>query len=158
MKSKTMFLLLLALGAWCAPFAAGPHAQLIEPTRSLPVASEAMGLLNVLSEPPGLEVQVDGRIIGKTPVFSARFPAGIHALRIKDSEADIRLTTGKTTAISWFKGAFIEIPEAAKPSREIPGEPRAAPSKPRTEEGSGAQPGAANDAFYWPLNPRGPIY
>jgi hypothetical protein len=158
MKPKTMFFLLLALGAGLTPFAAGPHAQLIEPTRSLPDASEAMGLLSVLSEPPGLEVQVDGHIIGKSPVFSVRFPAGMHVLRIKDSETDIRLAAGKTTAISWFKGAFIAIPEAVKPSREAPGEPQAAPSKPRPGEGVGAQPGAANDAFYWPLNPRGPIY
>ena len=158
MKPKAMFFLLLALGVWCTPFAAGLRAQLIEPTRNLPDASEGRGLLSVLSEPPGLEVQVDGRIIGKTPVFSARFPAGAHVLRIKDSETGIHLPAGKTTAISWFKGSFIEIPEMAKPSRELPGEPPTTPSKSKPDEGPGVQPGAAKDPYYWPLNPRGPIY
>lgn len=158
MKPKVMFFLLLALGVWCTPFAAGLRAQLIEPTRSLPDASEGRGLLNVVSEPPGLEVQVDGRIIGKTPVFSARFSAGVHVLRIKDSELDIHLPAGKTTAISWFKGSFIEIPEGAKAFRERPAEPQTAPSQSKPDEGSGVQPGTAKDPFYWPLNPRGPIY
>jgi hypothetical protein len=158
MKPKAMFFLLLALGVGWALLAADLQAQLIEPTRSLPDAAEAGGLLNVLSEPPGLEVRVDGRIIGKTPIFSARFPPGVHVLRIRDTETEIRVAAGKTTAISWFKGAFIEIPATAKPPRELPKEPQPAPAKPKPDEGSGVQPGAVNDPYYWPLNPRGPIY
>jgi len=158
MRANKPFLILLALGAVCALFSAGPHAQLIEPTRSLEGAPDGTGLLSVLSEPPGMDVQLDGKVIGKTPIFSARFPPGVHVLRVGGSETEIQIAAGKTFAISWFKGAFIEIPETAKPPAEtaqgLP-QPGAAP---RPEEPPAAQPGTANDPYYWPLNPRGPIY
>ena len=158
MHGKKPFFILLALSAVCALFTADLHAQLIEPTRSLLDASEDTGLLNVLSEPPGIEVQVDGRVIGNTPVFSARFPPGHHVLRIKGSETDIRLVAGKTFAISWFKGSFIDIPETVKPPAEIAKEPQPPPAKPKPDEGLGAQQSTTKDPYYWPLNPRGPIY
>jgi hypothetical protein len=158
MHEKQPFFILLALSAVCTLFTAGLHAQLIEPTRRLQDASGGAGILNVLSEPPGIEVQVDGRLIGKTPIFSARFPSGVHVLRIKDSETDIHIVAGKTTAISWFKGSFIEIPETVKPAAEIAREPQPAPAEPKPGEGPGAQQGTSKDPFYWPLNPRGPIY
>jgi hypothetical protein len=158
MHGKKPLFILLALSAVCALFTADLHAQLIEPTRSLQDASDGAGLLSVLSEPPGMEVQLDGNVIGKTPVFSARFPPGHHVLRIKDSKTDIHIVAGKTFAISWFKGAFIEIPATVKPPAEIAREPQAPPAKPKPDEGPGAQPSTAKDPFYWPLNPRGPIY
>jgi hypothetical protein len=158
MHAKKPFFILLTLSAVCTLFTAGLHAQLLEPTRSLQDASGGTGLLNVLSEPTGMEVQVDGRVIGKTPVFSARFPAGVHMLRIKDSGTDIHLAAGKTFAISWFKGSFIEIPETVKSAAEIAKETQPAPTKPKPDEGPGARQNTANDPFYWPLNPRGPIY
>jgi len=158
MHAKKPFFILLALSAVCALFSAGLQAQLIGPTRSLEGAPDEAGLLNVLSEPPGIEVQVDGRLIGKTPIFSARFPAGLHVLRIKDSETDIHLVAAKTVAVSWFKGSFIAIPETVKAPAEIAKEPQPAPTRPNPEKRPGDQPGATNDPFYWPLNPRGPIY
>jgi hypothetical protein len=158
MQGKKPFFTLLALSAVCALFTAGLHAQLVAPTRSLKDASDGTGLLNVLSEPPGIEVKVDGNVIGKTPVFSARFPPGIHVLRIKDSETDIHLVAGKTFAISWFKGSFIEIPATVKPPAEIAKKPQPAPTRPKPDEGPGAQPGTSKDPYYWALNPRGPIY
>jgi PEGA domain len=158
MHGKKPFLILLSLIAACTLFAAGLNAQLIEPTRSLEGASDGTGLLNVLSEPPGMDVQLDGKVIGKTPIFSARFPAGPHVLRIKDSETGILMVAGKTFAISWFKGSFIEIPDTAGPPAEIAQEPQPPPTKPVPEEPPAAQPGVTNDPYYWPLNPRGPIY
>jgi hypothetical protein len=158
MHGKKPFFILLALSAVCTLCTAGLHAQLIEPTRSLQDASGGAGILNVLSEPPGIEVQVDGRLIGKTPIFSARFPPGVHVLRIKDSETDIHLAAGKTTAISWFKGSFIEIPETVKPPAEIAKEPQPAPAKSKPDEEPSVQQNTAKDPYYWPLNPRGPIY
>lgn len=158
MHRKKQLFILLALSAVCTLCTAGLHAQLIEPTRSLQDASGGAGILNVLSEPPGIEVQVDGRLIGKTPVFSARFPPGVHVLRIKDSETEIHLAAGKTFAISWFKGSFIEIPETVKPAAEIAKEPQLSPAKPKLDKGSGVQQRTAKDPYYWPLNPRGPIY
>ena len=158
MHGKKSFFILLALSAVCTLFTAALHAQLIEPTRSLQDASDGTGRLNVLSEPPGIEVRLDSRLIGKTPIFSARFPPGVHVLRIKDSETGIHLVAGKTTAISWFKGSFIKIPETVKPPAEIAKEPQPAPAKPKPDEGPGVQQSTAKDPYYWPLNPRGPIY
>ena len=146
------------LSVCCSFFTVGVHAQLIEPTRSLQGAAEEKGLLKVLSEPPGLEVHVDGRLLGETPIFSARLPSGAHVLRIQDAEIDICLASGRTTAISWFKGRFIEIPEKAKSPPEIAAEPQPLRPKPKADEGPGVRHGAANDPYYWPLNPRGPIY
>ncbi len=42
----------------------------------------------------GLEVRLDDAVIGKTPIFSARFSAGLHVLHIRDSETDIHLAAG----------------------------------------------------------------
>lgn len=158
MHAKKPFFILLALSAVCALFSAGPHAQLIEPTRSLEGAPDGTGFLNVLSEPPGTDVQLDGKVIGKTPIFSARLPPGVHVLRIGDSETEIRIAAGKTFAISWFKGAFIEIPEPAKPPAETAQEPPKPAATPQPGERPASQPGTANDPYYWPMNPRGPIY
>jgi len=67
--------------------------------------------LNVLSEPPGIDVQLDGIVIGKTPIFSTQLTPGSHVLRMKGSETDIYLDAGKTFTITWFKGSFIKIPK-----------------------------------------------
>jgi hypothetical protein len=158
MHGKKEFFTLLAIGVACVLFSAGLHAQLIEPTRSLEGASDGAGLLSVLSEPPGLDVQLDGMAIGKTPIFSARFPPGLHVLRIEDSKIDIHLAAGKTFTTTWFKGAFIEIPERVKPSAEITQEPILPRTNPKADEKPDVQRNTANDPYYWPLNPRGPIY
>ena len=112
------------LSVLCSFLTVGGQAQLIEPTRSLQDAAEEKGLLKVLSEPPGIEVHVDGRLIGETPIFSARLPAGAHVLRIQDAEIDICLAPGKATTISWFKGRFIAIPEMPKSPPEMAKEPQ----------------------------------
>lgn len=158
MRRIQPFFALLTLSALCALFSASLHAQLIEPTRSIEGASDSAGRLSVLSEPPGIEVQLDGNVIGQTPIFSARFPSGAHVLRIRDSEIDVRLEAGKPTAISWFKGAFIEIPETPASRAEIVKEPQTPLSKPKPDDAQGARPDHAKDPYYWPLNPRGPIY
>jgi hypothetical protein len=158
MHGKKSFWLLCVLSACCSFFTADGHAQLIEPTRSLQSAAEGKGLRKVLSEPPGLEVHVDRRHIGETPIFSARLPAGARVLRIQDAEIDISLASGRTTAISWFKGRFIQVPEKVEPLPEMAHEPRPPPAKPKTDEVPGVRQGAASDPYYWPLNPRGPIY
>jgi hypothetical protein len=157
MRAEKSPVILLIVCALCLAFAAGLAAQLIEPTRSLEGASVNAGTLMISSEPPGLEVQVDGRGIGKTPIFSSRFPSGVHVLRIENSEIEIHLAAGRTTAISWFKGTFIELPSRVKPAAEtlqespqpaVKSKPIGEPATPQTR---------INDPFYWPLNPRGPI-
>ena len=146
------------LSVLCSFFTVGGQAQLIEPTRSLQDAAEEKGLLKVLSEPPGLEVHVDGRLLGETPIFSARLPSGAHVLRIQDAEIDICLAPGKATTISWFKGRFIAIPETPKPSPEISPGSQLPPKKAKPDDEPGVRREPARDPYYWPLNPRGPIY
>jgi hypothetical protein len=158
MRTIKPFFQLLALIVTCVLFAVGLHAQLIEPTRSLEGAQDGDGILNVLSEPPGLEVQLDGQVIGKTPIFSIKVPAGAHAIRIRDSETEIQIAAGKKVSMSWFKGAFIEIPEKAEPSAEAPKEAQPQPAKPIADEDRDTRQDTVKDPYYWPLNPRGPIY
>jgi hypothetical protein len=159
MEGKKPFFVLLVLSAACALLSAGLHAQLIEPTRGIEGTSDGTGILNALSEPPGLDVQLDGRLIGKTPIFSLRRHPGLHLLRIKDSETEIRLVAGKSLTITLFKDSFIEIPtETVKPFSEITKEPLIPPTKSKTDEGSGVRQRITKDPYYWPLNPRGPIY
>ena len=134
------------------------QAQLIGPTRTLDGATAGEAVLNVLSEPPGLEVQLNGKVIGKTPIFSIKLSAGAHVLRIRDSETEIQIAAGKKVSMSWFKGAFIEIPETAKSSAEVPKQDRTQPSKPEADEDRDTRQDTGKDPYYWPMNPRGPIY
>jgi hypothetical protein len=154
---KRTFIPILAAGVLSVLLAAGADAQLIEPTRTLEQPTEGSGLLNVLSEPPGMEVQVGGRVIGKTPIFSARLPAGVHVVRIQDAETDVHILAGEATSISWFKGSFIEIPRKPETDREVPGESAAPAPASRPDEKPDARKEIPKDPYYWPLNPRGPI-
>ena len=69
--------------------AAPSNTELIEPTRSLEGAEVTTGRLTVLSEPPGLEIILDGNRVGKTPAFLVEVESGIHKLQVKSSEMDI---------------------------------------------------------------------
>ena len=89
-------------------------AELIEPTRTLQSTSNAPFILTILSEPPGLDVMLDGSHIGKTPIFLKRLESGIHKLRIHESEVEIYVDPTITLQISLFKGEFIKIPVAEK--------------------------------------------
>lgn len=136
------------------------QAELIEPTRTEYGSVDQPGVLNVYSEPPGLEIFIDGKLIGKTPVKSVRLSAGEHQLRIGDTERKVNIASGKNAVYSWFKGAMIEV---AEPS-ETPGAPTTPDSastkklQPKSSVTTGRRDSGTNDPFYWPLNPRGPIY
>ena len=159
MHRKKSFFALLVISVACAIFSAGLHAQLIEPTRSIESASDEAGFLNVLSEPPGIDVQLDGIVIGKTPIFSTQLTPGSHVLRMKGSETDIYLDAGKTFTITWFKGSFIVVPATPKPPAETAQETPQPAATPKSAEGPGApRQNTEQDPYYWPLNPRGPIY
>ena len=134
-----------------------PFAQLIEPTRTLRDGGGEAGTLNVYSEPPGLEVRLDGDPIGKTPVQSHRLAAGAHVLRIRETDREVQVAPGKSLTISWFKGSFINVPE--KPQAEPLPAPTAEPKpQPQPQQPPPQPQPAANDPFYWPLNSKGPIY
>jgi hypothetical protein len=133
-------------------------AGLIEPTRTLRGTTEEMGKLSLYSEPPGLEVTLDGNEIGKTPVIEKDIEPGSHVVQIKKSKKEIFIIPGQPLAISWFKDSFIEIPIKKQPQ---PPPPTTVSEKP-AKEGQPAEQAKKKqeweDQFYWPVNPRGPIY
>jgi hypothetical protein len=134
------------------------HSELIAPTRTLESAKDDLGILNVFSEPPALEISLDGKVIGKTPLLSLELSSGTHVLRIDGSEAKIFISARKATSLSWFKGSFIQIPEKTKTAGEPVPESKRKETKPGQTEGSAGKESIPTNPIYWPLNPRGPIY
>ncbi len=149
---------LLLTGACCLLYAHRAGAQLIEPSRGLRGDIEERSVLNVFSEPPGMAVRVDDHVIGQTPLFSAKIAPGAHLLRIGDSEREVHLPAGKTTTMSWFKGSFMELPEAAQTPQDIKKALQPSQQIPQREEKPvGQEKAYEGDPYYWPMNPRGPI-
>jgi hypothetical protein len=121
-------------------------AELIEPSRTLEGQQKPMGRLSVFSEPPALNVLLDGVNIGKTPVISKEVTSGVHILQVKDTEKEITILSGESIQLSLFKDSLIEIPEKKAE----------APIQPKLEEDSNKDK-KQYDPFYWPLKPSGPI-
>ena len=132
-------------------------SDLIEPTRTLSSPAESAGELSVFSEPPELDVKMDGTQIGKTPVVGQKVEPGIYVIRVKDSETEIYIKPGKSTKLSWFKGTFIEIPAEIKEGRNQQSEEKKEVPHIRMSEQS-VEKKEKPDPLYWPLNPKGPIY
>ncbi len=131
-------------------------AELIEPSRTLEGQHKPMGRLSVFSEPPELDVLLDSVEIGKTPVISKEVTSGVHILRVKDTEKEITILSGKTLQLSLFKDSLIEIPEKkAEAPTQLKLEEKMAAEEKKTEESNKDK--KQHDPFYWPLNPSGPI-
>ena len=131
-------------------------SDLIEPTRTLSSTGKSVGKLTVSSEPPRLDVKMDGTVIGETPVVLQEVGLGIHVIQVQDSEIEIYVKSGKSIKLSWFKGAFIEIPvEVKEGHKQQSGEKKEVPRK---EKSAQSVKKTELEPFYWPLNPRGPIY
>jgi len=115
-----------------------------------------MGRLSVFSEPPELDVFLDGVEIGKTPVISKEVTPGTHILRVKDTEKEITILSGKSLQLSLYKDSLIEIPEK-KIEVPTPPEPKEQlkilEKKPEDSKKDKKQ----HDPFYFPTNPSGPI-
>jgi hypothetical protein len=131
--------------------------DLIEPSRTLSSPAKSAGELSVFSEPPELNVKIDGTQIGKTPLVGQKLEPGIHAIRVKDSEIEIYVEPGKSIRLSWFKDTFIEIPAETKEGnqRQSAAQEKVSHIKISTQP---VEKKEKADPFYWPLNPRGPIY
>ena len=130
---------------------------LIEPTRTLEPGGEKTGNLSVYSEPPGLDVSLDGEKIGKTPIQLKAVKAGYHVLRVRDVESEIYIRSGKNLRLSLYKGSLIEIhrdSKEARPPQKPDGvkDPKKSKSQPPNTRRENLHPN------YWPLNPGGPIY
>lgn len=131
-------------------------SDLIEPTRTLSDMGHNEGKLSVFSEPPRLDVKMDGTVIGETPVELQAVEPGIHVIQVKASEIEIYVKPGKSVKLSWFKGAFIEIPVKIKEGRKQQNGVKK--EAPRIEKSEQSVKKIDLEPLYWPLNPRGPIY
>lgn len=110
-------------------------SDLIAPTRTLQGRGEAVAKLTVFSEPPKLEVSLDGKRVGKTPLWLSEVKTGWHTLTIKGKSARVYLGSRKVLEVGLFRGDFIILPgkkkERVKPLRveqpQAPAPPAAAP-------------------------------
>ena len=115
--------------------------ELIPPTRTLERRVELPGSLTVVSEPPDLEVSLDGSSIGRTPIWLKELKPGPHTVRIGQEKTEVHVQPGKKMGLSFFKDSFIFIDltkeeavvEAPVPEVKKPGEKEAA-RPPRAEE------------------------
>jgi hypothetical protein len=101
---------------------------LIAPTRSLKATAEDPGQLTVFSEPPGLNIKLDGKFVGQTPMRIKAVDPGTHQLQVGESVTDIYLEPGQPFHISLFKNKFIQFQVAKKkhqkPEKHQPLKPR----------------------------------
>jgi len=115
-----------------------------------------MGRLSVFSEPPELDVLLDGINIGKTPVISKEVAPGTHVLRVKETEKEITILPEKSLQMSLYKNTLITIPEKKV---EIPAQtkPEEQPTIPEKKTEDSKKEKKQLDPFYFPTNPSGPI-
>jgi len=131
-------------------------AELIAPTRKLDSQQTLTGLLSVFSEPPELDVLLDGVNIGKTPVILKEVTSGAHTLRVKGTEKEIIVPPGKSLQLSFFKDVLIEIPEKKPHEATQPkSEERKTIHKKKPEDSNRNKD--QENPLYWPMNPLGPI-
>ena len=131
-------------------------SDLIGPSRTLKSQDNRVGKLTISSNPPMLDVKMDGTAIGETPVVLQAVEPGIHVIQVQDSETKIYVGPGKSIKLSWFKGRFIEIPVEVK---EVPEQPVSAKKEaPRKETSEPSAKKIKLEPLYWPLNPKGQIF
>jgi len=90
------------------------QAGLIEPTRSLKATAEDPGQLTVFSEPPSLNIKLDGKFVGQTPMRINMVDPGTHQLQVGESVTEIYVEPGQPFHISLFKNKFIQFQVAKK--------------------------------------------
>ena len=153
MKLYSEFILfLLFANVLMGIFSISAKAELIEPTRTLEGGSIPKSKLNVFSEPPNLDVFLDGIKIGETPVKLDEVEPGIYTLRIKDSETKIHIELGKSTKLGFFKGFFVEIPEKEK---EIEKQPKKEKVSRKEKLQDKNQDETKYHPLYWPMKTNG---
>lgn len=94
--------------------------ELIDPTRTPGDPEKTWGGLTVFSEPPQLDVELDGKKVGTTPLRLRQVETGLHKLKIKEIEKDVHVKEGKIVRIGLFKGTFVAFSEVEqeKPASE----------------------------------------
>jgi hypothetical protein len=91
--------------------------QLIEPTRTLQDPGKTWGGLTVFSEPPQLDVYLDGEKVGSTPLWLRDVQAGPHILKIGGAETSVQVEKGKRLKIGLFRGNLVT---GSEPEKEEP--------------------------------------
>jgi hypothetical protein len=132
-------------------------SDLIEPTRTLSSPAENTAELSVFSEPDGLDVDLDGASIGKTPVVGLKVEPGSHVIRLQGVRTEIDTEAGEAIRLSWFKGTFIQIPAQKEEGLPEQSEEKKKTLQTKSSERSTEKKEKPNP-LYWPLNPVGPIY
>jgi len=122
--------------------------ELIEPTRTLQDAEERWGKLVVFSEPPELEVLLDGSKVGKTPLWLERVREGTHKVRIKDLETEVYVKEGRTLKVGLFKGEFITGIEEEKKAGMQAGADKKPPAA-KVEEAQSPEKQRETDLSRW---------
>ena len=100
----------LLLSALLLTSATSTGEELIAPTRTLGGGHEGVGRLTIFSEPPELDVFLDGSKAGQTPLWLTGVRAGKHLIRIKDAVTEVDLKSGTYLKIGLFKGHLITLP------------------------------------------------
>lgn len=124
-------LLVILLGAPAMCYGGEP----IEPTRTLEDPAARWGKLVVFSEPPELDVYLDGSKVGMTPVWLEKVREGTHKLQINALENEIYVKEGKTLKVGLFKGRVIaRIEEPKKVATEAGADKKAPAAKAEAAE------------------------
>jgi hypothetical protein len=132
-------------------------ADLIGPTRTLDGQSQPTSRLSVFSEPPEIEVLLDGTSVSTTPMINMQVEPGPHQLQVANSKVRFYITPGQSLRISYFKGKFITLPndsESDEKSAKISNHQRQSTQQPKINR----QPSEEFHPNYWPFNPNGQIY
>ena len=91
----------------------------IEPTRTLQEAGKTWGGLTIFSEPPQLDVYLDGEKVGQTPLWLRKVETGLHTIKIGPAETRVRIEKDKKLKVGFLKGSFVTSSEPAKETPKV---------------------------------------
>ena len=93
--------------------------ELIEPTRTLQEAGKTWGGLTIFSEPPQLEIYLDGEKVGQTPLWLRKVETGLHTIKIGHAQTSVRIETDKRLKVGLLNGSFVISSEPAKETPRV---------------------------------------
>ena len=91
----------------------------IEPTRTLQEAGKTWGGLTIFSEPPQLDVYLDGEKVGQTPLWLRKVETGLHTIKIGHAQTSVRIETDKRLKVGLLNGSFVISSEPAKETPRV---------------------------------------
>jgi hypothetical protein len=112
-------------------------AELIEPTRTPREPGKEWGGLTIFSEPPQIEIYLDGEKVGLTPLWLREVKTGPHTIKIGHSQTTVRVDKDQRLKVGLFKGSFVISSESQREKPKVEQNREEAglmPSPPQTEE------------------------